>query len=61
MKPKVITYTITTAAGMTGVPVFLTVALKRFAIGIHTQGRGDRNLGRRIDDDLLATLDSFWV
>lgn len=60
-EPKLVTYTISTAAGMSGGPVFMTVGTKRFALAIHTQGRGDRNLGRRIDNGLLATLDSFWA
>lgn len=59
--PKIINYTIATAAGMSGAPVFFWENNGGFSIGIHTQGKGATNAGRRIDDALKDTLDSYWA
>jgi V8-like Glu-specific endopeptidase len=59
--PTEIAYTISTAEGMSGSPVFITPGSSRFAIGIHTQGRVTTNAGRRIDNQLLGILNSYWA
>lgn len=59
--PREIDYTIATAAGMSGAPVFFWENNGGFSIGIHTQGKGATNAGRRIDGALGATLDSYWA
>ena len=58
--PTKIVYTISTAEGTSGSPVFATLGNSRYAIGIHTQGLGTTNAGRRIDNKLLGILNSFW-
>jgi V8-like Glu-specific endopeptidase len=59
--PTQIGYTISTAAGMSGGPVFITPGSSRYAIGIHTQGLVTTNAGRRIDNQLLGILNTCWA
>ncbi|GAO40600.1 hypothetical protein SCH01S_49_00140 [Sphingomonas changbaiensis NBRC 104936] len=58
--PTAIVYTISTGEGMSGSPVFVTLGNSRYAIGIHTQGLVTTNAGRRIDNQLEATLNAYW-
>lgn len=59
--PREVNYTISTAPGMSGAPVFNYAQNSGFAIAIHTQGKGATNRGRRIDSALAATLKSHWA